>query len=187
MVAASPALADPVGVDFVFPDEAASRDLRGTVAEGHLSLELVLLGDDGRPVAREDAEPGLVTVFQVQRALDADFADPVIHHDGPATTVFISGLPDGEHRFRVRGRTVAADDFEAGADADAAVADAAWGPWSEPAAFAVQHQSMTLALSLFSVGAVLFVALVVIVVQGSRDPYRGLDDPADAPEGAARA
>jgi hypothetical protein len=160
--------AAPPVADFVLDEaDAATRTLSGATAEGHVSLSVQ---------TTDPAAEGVAVTFEVQRARDAAFTDPVVHHDSAAPRLFVSGLADGVHHFRVRARAITAD---ADADADA---DPVWGPWSEAVTFEVQHQSMALAWTLFGSGAFLFVALVVIIVRSAGDPRRGLDD-----EGVARA
>ncbi len=148
--AASASAAAPPAAEFRFADAAAAetRTLSGAAAEGHLTLEFAAVPGG----ASEGESEGMAVGYQLQRSLDPGFLDAVIHHDGPSDRVFVSGLPEGTHHFRVRARAAAsADDPEA------------WGPWSDAATFEVRHQSMGLTWTLFGSGAALFVVLVLII------------------------
>jgi len=146
---------------------------------------LVPVDDGDRPA---DA-PAIV--FQVQRATRPDFSGAVVHHESAATAAFISGLEEGTHHFRVRGRELrdGEDGLTAGAGdapADGDATDPGWGPWSDPAVFEVEHQPMSTAWLLFGIGFVLFASLVFIVLREAGDPHRGLrPDDGGRPAGEA--
>ncbi len=195
LLAAAAASAAPPAVDFVFGDDEARADrtLSGSAKEGHVGLAFAVAGD------RPDDAPAVV--FQLQRATDPSFDGAVVHHESAATAAFVSGLGDGTHHFRVRGRDLldgedALTAGRAGRDGEAAeTADAEldWGPWSEPATFEVAHHAMSTAWTLLGIGAVLFASLVFIVLREIGDPRRGLgggdggrsgDDDGRAPEAA---
>ncbi|MHC4808749.1 MAG: hypothetical protein ACYTEV_00070 [Planctomycetota bacterium] len=169
-IATSGSAAAPPAAEFRFADAAAAetRTLSGAAAEGHLTLEFAAVPEGASGGESEGESEGMTVGYQLQRSLDPGFLDAVIHHDGPSDRVFVSGLPEGTHHFRVRARAAAsADDPEA------------WGPWSDAATFEVRHQSMGLTWTLFGSGAALFVVLVLII---GRESARDASNP-----GAGRA
>lgn len=72
---------------------------------------------------------------------------------GPATQSFVSGLPDGDVRVRVR--------------AAEASDEPRWGAWSEVSTVPVRHHSMGKALALLGLGGLVFLLLVGYIVQAS--------------------
>lgn len=66
---------------------------------------------------------------------------------GPDTARLISGKPDGEYLYQVR----RIDEPE----------------WSEPLRVRVEHHSLARALTFFVVGAVVFVATLIVVARGA--------------------
>ena len=69
-------------------------------------------------------------------------------YSGAARSFFVSGLADGEYRF---------------------VLHSEGGEESAPLTLAVEHQSMSRALLLVALGALAFLATVVVVLRGARD------------------
>ena len=90
--------------------------------------------------------------YVLQQDDSPDFPDPRDLYAGRDRASFRAGLPEGDHFYRVRALS---PEGEAGA-------------WSRPLQVAVTYQSMRLALSLFSIGAVVVVATAVLVIAGSR-------------------
>lgn len=94
--------------------------------------------------------------FELQQALDEQFAQVSTIYKGPDFATFLSGLENGHYYYRVRSMT--ADKLQKSS-------------WSTPKTVEIKHHSLTLALSLFGLGAVVFLATVWIVIQGSREVH----------------
>ena len=124
-----------VGLDSAAPP-AFVDGLPDEVEEGHVTLRW-----KSRPLAGDET-------YQLQHGSNAAFDDARTVLDGKDDTSFISGLPDGEHYFRVRlhsGRGKA-------------------GPWSVDYSLTVEHHSLAVSLGLFGVGAIVFVLTVAFVM-----------------------
>ena len=89
--------------------------------------------------------PGAVVL---ERASGPDFGDARVIYEGGDASRVISGLPDGEYRFRLR----AAD-----ADEDA---------WSDRITVVVEHHSLARAFGFFAVGAAVFLVLIFALLRG---------------------
>lgn len=94
------------------------------------------------------------STYILERSQSADFLQSAVRYRGPDRARFISGLPDGTYFFRVK---------------------AVNGKWSAPVTVNVRHQSLDLALTLFGIGAVVFLLTVVLVVHGSRSSTEVVD------------
>ncbi len=116
------------------------------VASSHFSLEWTAGADDDEELH-----------FELRQSGGPDFADPRVRYEGPDRATFLAGLPEGDHYFQIRAKTP---------DADSA------GPWSDSFHLTIQYQSLTLAWFLFGVGAVVFLATLVLVVAGSTKARR---------------
>lgn len=92
-------------------------------------------------------------IFELQKSLGADFQQANSIYRGPDYATFLSGIPNGDYYYRVRSTTL-----------DGATSS----EWSPEVLVEVQHQSLSLALWLFGIGAVIFVLTVLIVVRGAR-------------------
>lgn len=77
-----------------------------------------------------------------------DFSDAVIVYDGQAHSYFLSGLDNGHFFLRLK-------------EDDGAV--------SPPIELSVTHQSLTQALWLLAIGALITLAIVVTILRGARD------------------
>ncbi|MGM0552396.1 MAG: hypothetical protein ACQETK_01085 [Pseudomonadota bacterium] len=82
----------------------------------------------------------------LEQATGPDHGDARIRYEGGDTSTVISGLPDGEYRFRLR----------------AAEADT----WADEATVVVEHHSLTRAFGFFAVGAVVFLGLIGAILRG---------------------
>ncbi len=89
--------------------------------------------------------------FHLQRADNPAFEDYRDLYEGSDRASFQPGLAEGEYFYRVR----AIDE------------DGNPGDWSRPLHVVVEYQSMRLAVSLFAVGGVVFLATLALVVAGA--------------------
>lgn len=89
--------------------------------------------------------------FELVSSQDPSFAPSTQRYRGPDQGSFITGLPDGPYYFRVRVLD------ESGTD----------GPWSEPISVRVEHHSLKRSFALFGIGAVVFLATVVVILVGN--------------------
>lgn len=87
--------------------------------------------------------------FRLEQSEDPDFQDPKVVYTGPDRASFISGLPNGHYYFRIR--TEAGDEIS---------------EWSSTISVRVKHHSLTMALSLASLGLVVFMLTVAVVISG---------------------
>ncbi len=95
----------------------------------------------GFTLAWEAEEPVVL-----EQATGPDHGDTRILYQGGDTSTVISGLPDGEYRFRLRA-----------ADADT---------WADEATVVVEHHSLARAFGFFAVGAVVFLGLIGAILRG---------------------
>jgi len=84
----------------------------------------------------------------LEMAETADFADATELYNGTNSSFFVSGLQDGDYFLRLR-------------TADGAQAD--------PLVLEVRHQSLTQALWLALLGAIVTIAVVAAILRGARD------------------
>lgn len=104
-------------------------------------------GPDGSDGGAAEAWPD-GTGFQLEEVHDG--GDPIVLAVGPHRAAALSGRDDGRYRFRVR----------------AVPKGAAPGAWSARLAVRVEHHSLTLALSVLALGAVVFLATAGLVLVG---------------------
>lgn len=117
--------------------------------------------------------------FQLQEASEPDFSDAVVRYEGSERQSFISGLANGDYFFRVRGRPAS---------------DVPWSDWSEVKTLQVVHHSRTFAMTMFGVGSVVFLAIVLTIWRGNRvqavtprsASARAASEPSAAPREEAR-
>jgi hypothetical protein len=86
--------------------------------------------------------------FELEQATGPDHADARIIYRGSDTATTISGLRDGEYRFRIR------------AESDSA--------WSDEAVVVVEHHALSRALLFFALGAGVFLVLVLAIARGRK-------------------
>lgn len=91
----------------------------------------------------EGAEP-----VELEQATAPGYQDARILYRGSDTRTTISGLPDGEYRFRIR---------EAGAS-----------EWSDEAVVVVEHHGLGRAFGFFALGAGLFLVLILAIANGRK-------------------
>ncbi|WP_019625328.1 hypothetical protein [Thioalkalivibrio sp. ALJT] len=82
----------------------------------------------------------------LEQASGPDHADARIIYTGHDASTVISGLPDGEYRFRLRA-----------SDAD---------DWSDTATVRVEHHSLARAFGFFVLGGGVFLVLIVAILRG---------------------
>lgn len=90
-----------------------------------------------------------VADFELQEATDAGFADARTLYRGPDLATVLSGQPDGDYYYRIR-----------------AVDNGDGSPWSGTVHVEVQHHSLARALRFLAVGAIVFVALLILILRG---------------------
>lgn len=88
-----------------------------------------------------DDSPG----FTLQEAPTPAFAKPKTIYQGGDASTSISGRRNGEYHYRVR---------------------AGDGQWSDAVTVIVQHRSLTQALIFLALGAVVFLATVILIIAG---------------------
>lgn len=85
--------------------------------------------------------------FELEQASLPSFADATVLYLGTDTSTVISGLKSSTFYYRVR-----ADE----------------GDWSKPISVVVKHHSLRRAFIFFTLGAVVFVALLAAIIGGAR-------------------
>lgn len=88
------------------------------------------------------------TPVTLEMARSKDFASPETVYQGANKALFLSGFADGEYLLRLRG---------------------ADGAMSEVLTLTVRHQSLQRALLLVGLGAIVFLAVIVVIFRGARD------------------
>lgn len=101
--------------------------------------------------SRQQHRDSLNVVFELQRATLADFADAKTYYRGPDLATYISGLANGTYYYRLREVNE----------------DRIISHWSSPVSVQVEHHSLSLAFTLFGIGALVFVLTLIVVVRGA--------------------
>lgn len=99
---------------------------------------------------------GRETVFEVQEAARSTFQDPQQVYRGRDLARVLSGRPDGEYYYRVR------------AVSDQGVP----GPWSNSVHVRVDYLPLSRAFTFFGLGALVFVATLFVILEGTRRAAR---------------
>jgi hypothetical protein len=86
--------------------------------------------------------------FELEQASGPGYEDARIIYRGSDTSTTLSGLPDGEYRFRIR---------EEGAP-----------NWADETVVEVEHHSLGRAFLFFALGAAVFLVLILAIAQGRR-------------------
>ncbi len=92
-------------------------------------------------------------VFELQEAPTTEFAAAQTCYTGGDRASFRSGLPAGEHAFRVRSRPQSSE---------------AWSAWSEAVTIDIRPYPLAKAWTLFGIGAFLVVAITGYLFVASR-------------------
>lgn len=115
--------------------------------------------------ATEDGAAGSrARLYHVQIAAPPDPETYLDWYRGTALESFVSGIPSGEVKVRVRARALAE-----GANTDAA---AGWSAWSEPLVVPVEHHSLQKALVLLGLGFLVFLTIAGYVLAVAFRPFR---------------
>lgn len=101
---------------------------------------------------RYDEPEGGTAEHEVQQDLTETFVDPRVRYRGTDNHFFLSGLTDGRYFLRVRSKPVEQE---------------GWSDWSTPVAVVVRHHSLSFALGIFALGALVFMATAVFVLTRS--------------------
>ncbi len=85
--------------------------------------------------------------IEVQQATNLEFGDAQTIYQGNNTSLFLSGLKNGEYFYRLRSED---------------------GTFSEPISLKVKHDSIQQAWLLFTLGAMVFGSIVFVILNGER-------------------
>lgn len=91
-------------------------------------------------------------MVDIESSRDKLFSNPVNLYQGGDEATVLTGLSDGAYYFR--GRYLDQNGVSS--------------PWSEPVSLSVEHHSLVKALSFFSIGAVVFVATLLLIILGAK-------------------
>lgn len=97
------------------------------------------------------AMPGNGRVL-IQKTMAADFESAVTLYEGSDSASVVTGLADGDYRFR--GRLLRADGEAS--------------PWSPVVTVRVRHHPLGRALAIFAIGAVVFLGTAWLILAGAR-------------------
>lgn len=92
--------------------------------------------------------------YELQESHDSDFSKSRILYQGPDTASLISGRADGTYYYRTR---LVNDDSQME------------NAWSNVVQVEVNHHSLSRAFVFFAVGAVVFIATLVVVLLGTKN------------------
>ncbi|NVB41038.1 hypothetical protein G6O69_24570 [Pseudenhygromyxa sp. WMMC2535] len=144
------------------PDPASAPEAPQMVGEATLEsgngaalLRWALARDE------EGEGEGDVYEYELQESGSPEFSAPTLRYRGTMPSWYVSGRLDGRSWFRVRGRPWAeGQDQKHGQNQ--------WSEWSEAQVLVVAHHDLRLALALFGLGALVFVATAGTVLVSSR-------------------
>lgn len=151
---------------FLTCDRCSFRHLRGIVLFHavavslllpRVSLAVELQSDTGLATAGYyqltwDAADSGNGEFQLQEANRPDFSDASLLYQGPDKATVVTGRPDDTYYYRVR----------------LLDAQSMPGAWSDAVKVEVEHHPLSRALTFFIVGAVVFIAILVVIVVGNK-------------------
>lgn len=127
-----------------------SLSLTGASAAPRLAGDSELATAGYYRLSWQDGAPG--AEYELQESSGAGFAYPRLIYRGPDLATVISGQDDGDYYYRIRA-------LEAGRPGD----------WSETVKIRVEHHPLSRALAFFAAGAVVFIAILLLVVRGARN------------------
>ncbi len=90
--------------------------------------------------------------FELQEGETPNFEETLVRYKGPDRASYISGLENGTFFFRVRAINTETNQVS---------------NWSEPAVAIVEHHSLSFALFLFCIGAIVFLLTVSVIIHGT--------------------
>jgi hypothetical protein len=93
--------------------------------------------------------------FELQQGRNRDFSEARLIYSGPDRASYLSGLPNGDFYYRVRGVDTRLNRKSR---------------WASPIHRIVRHPSLEFAVSMLSVGGLVFLSTIGIVVSGARKP-----------------
>lgn len=99
----------------------------------------------------ESQSPNITNTYILQEASDSLFSTPKTIYSGPDRASFLSGLRNGTYFYRVANKPIHTNKIE----------------WSSPLKLVVKHHSLKLAYILLIAGCIIFLATVVVVIQGN--------------------
>lgn len=85
---------------------------------------------------------------ELQQSISSDFSDAITLYQGSDNASVLSGLSDAKYYFRIR--------------------DGSGEEWSKPINVVVKHHSLYRAWAFFILGAVMFAALLLVLIRGNR-------------------
>ncbi|WP_040405905.1 hypothetical protein [Ectothiorhodospira sp. PHS-1] len=91
-------------------------------------------------------------IYRLEESRATDFQEARVLYEGADRATVISGRGDGTFHYRVQ----------------ATLADDSRSDWSPPLTVEVRHHALHQALTLFGVGAVVFLATIALIVTGRR-------------------
>lgn len=97
----------------------------------------------------DDSNDIPAATFTLEQSETSDFEESKVIYEGPDRASFISGLPNGHYYYRIKTQ-----------------AKGKTSDWSSTITVQVKHHSLTMALSLASVGLLVFVLTVAVVISG---------------------
>ena len=92
-------------------------------------------------------------LYRLEQSLTPQFTEIKTIYYGSDSASFLSGKSENNYYYRVRAESKATK---------------AVGDWSAPYVVLVKYQSMLLAWTLFTIGALIFIAVVLVIVVGNR-------------------
>jgi hypothetical protein len=134
------------------PEPAGAEPASLTTKEGYFQLEWQI--PSGQPL-NEGAQ------FQVEQSRQPDFQETRLRYEGRDTASFISGLGNGSFYYRVR----------------VVRSDGTQGDWSDSLVVKVEHHPLSQAWTLFGIGAVVFLATVVMILAGNKKVFSSQEKP----------
>ena len=99
---------------------------------------------------------GQAVRYRIEQASGPDFEAPRTIYTGPDRASLLSGYADGRYFFRARAR----------------LADGTLSEWSAPLLVRVAHHPLARAWGFFAVGAIVFLAVLAVILRGAREESR---------------
>ena len=106
-----------------------------------------------------ERDPGELesVIYELEEAGDSLFASSKMKYRGPDLATYVSGLDNGFYYYRVRAFNQTREQYS---------------EWSPTVLVAVQHHSLNLAFTLFTIGGVVFIMTALVVIVGARKHSR---------------